>query len=66
MRLNFNLSILPERARGLLTDAIGSVADALTLRGYSAELVKRVRDVAPVPVLDDDGNVVSAGVAVEA
>lgn len=65
VRLNFYLGVLPDRARGLLTDAIGSVADALELRGYSAELVSRVRAVAPVPVLDEDGNVLAAGVAVE-
>ena len=66
VRLDFNLSHLPERARGLLSGPIGSVADALAGRGYGEGLVGRVRAVAPSPVLDDDGNVLSAGDAVEA
>lgn len=66
VRLDFTLSQLPERARGLLSGPIGSVADAVAGRGYTEELVGRVRAVAPSPVLDDDGNVLSAGDAVEA
>lgn len=66
VRLAFNLNILPEHARGLLCEAVQSVAASIEARGYSAALVERVRAVAPVPVLDDDGDVVSAGVAVEA
>ncbi len=66
VRLDFNLGILPERARGLLAGPVGSVADAVATRGYPADLVDRVRAVAPDPVLDEDGNVLSAGDAVEA
>ncbi len=66
VRLDFNLGILPERARGLLAGPISSVADAVAARGYSDDLAGRVRAVAPVPVLDEDGNVLSAGDAVEA
>ena len=66
VRLAFNLDILPEHARGLLCEAVQSVAASIEARGYSAALVERVRAVAPVPALDDDGDVVSAGVAVEA
>ena len=65
MRLDFYLGMLPPQARGFLAPAIGSVADALEMRGYSPELVGRVRAVAPTPVLDEDGNVLAAGVAVE-
>lgn len=65
VRLNFNLGMLPDKARGLLAEAVGSVADAVARRGYSAEVVSRVRNVAPEAVLDDDGNVLAAGVAVE-
>lgn len=65
VRLNFNLGILPDRARGFVAEAIGSVADAVERRGYSAELVSRVRTVAPEAAVDDDGNVLAAGVAVE-
>ena len=65
VRLDFYLSALPERARGILSGAVGSVADAMALRGYSDSLVDRVRSVAPVPAVDGDGNALVAGTAVE-
>lgn len=66
VRLAFNMQILPERARALLSPAIAGAADALKLRGYSEELVERVHAIAPVPCLDEDGNVMSATTAVDA
>lgn len=65
VRLDFYLSALSERARGILSGAVGSVADAMALRGYSDSLVDRVRSVAPVPAVDGDGNALVAGTAVE-
>jgi|GEM_PF-602727 len=66
LRLNFYLTLLPERGRGLIAEAVGSVADAMAARGYADELVARVHAVAPTQALDAEGNVLSAGVAVEA
>lgn len=65
VRLDFYLGMLPERARGLLSGAVASVADALEMRGYAPELAARVRATAPVPAVDEDGNVLVAGTAVE-
>lgn len=64
-RLQFHLGILPEGGRGLLSDALNSVADVLGTRGYSEELVSRFKAFMPAEILDADGNVVSAGDAVD-
>ncbi len=65
IRLDFYLESLPVQARGILSEAVGSVANAMALRGYSEDLVARVHSVAPVPAVDGEGNVLVAGTAVE-
>ena len=66
LRLDFYLGVLPDEARGIIADAVGSVATALELRGYPAELAARLRAVAPTPAVDAEGNLLAAGIAVEA
>lgn len=66
LRLDFHLGLLPEAARAIVAEPMGSVADALVERGYPEELAGRLRALAPAPLIDEEGNVVAAGVAVEA